>query len=196
MRDLLGVTQAEARPNDLYMHWFAVTVKPQHERAVEAQLVAKSLEAYLPLYSSRRRWSDRVKTLELPLFPRYVFCRFVFEDRLKVLSVPSISAIVAFGGMPCPITQDEIDIVKRLVGSGLPITPWPFLRIGDRVRIREGSLSGVEGILAKEKAAYRVVVNVHMLQRAVAVEIERDLLEPISSPPMQSYESAALSGVS
>ncbi len=174
------------------MHWFAVTVKPRHERAVEAQLVAKSLEAYLPLYRSKRRWSDRVKTVELPLFPRYVFCRFMFEDRLKVLGVPSITSIVGFGGIPCPISHDQIDVVKRLIGSGRPITPWPLLRIGDRVRIRQGSLSGIEGILAKEKAAYRVVVNVHMLQRAVAVEIERDLLEPIPGSPKHLYESAAL----
>jgi transcription antitermination factor NusG len=163
------------------MNWYALTVKPQHERSVAEQLAAKSLEGYVPFYRTRRPWSDRMKTLELPLFPRYVFCRFRFEERLKVLSTLSVISIVGFGGTPCPVTEKEIDLIKRMIDSNLPIMPWPCLRIGQRVRIRQGPLSGVEGILAKEKAAYRVVVNVEMLQRAVAVEIERDLLEAIGS---------------
>ncbi|MGI9072197.1 MAG: transcription termination/antitermination protein NusG [Bryobacteraceae bacterium] len=173
------------------MTWFALTVKPQHERSVEAQLRAKSLEAYVPLYCSRRHWSDRLKTLELPLFSRYVFCRFKFEDRFKVLNVPSVMSIVGFGGSPCPISEREIEVVRLIVSSGLAIMPCPFLRIGDWVRISQGPLSGLEGILAKEKAPYRVVINVDMLQRAVAVEIERDLLEAIATPQKGLHQSAA-----
>ncbi len=174
------------------MHWFALTVKPHHERAVEAQLNAKSLETYVPFYRSKRRWSDRVKTIELPLFSGYAFCRFRFEDRLKVLSIPSVTSMVGFGGTPCPIPDKEIELVALIVNSGLPITPWPFLRIGDRVRICQGSLSGLEGILAKEKAQFRVVVNVEMLQRAVAVEIQRDSLEAIVNPPKHSNQPASV----
>jgi transcription termination/antitermination protein NusG len=162
------------------MNWFALTVKPQHERAVGEQLASYSLEAYVPLYRSRRRWSDRVKTIELPLFPRYVFSRFAFENRLKVIGIPSVVSIVGFGGTPSPISQEEIDLVKLLAGQNLPISPWPVLRVGERVRVREGPLVGVEGILVREKAAYRVVVNIEMLHRAIAVELERDLLEPVA----------------
>jgi transcription antitermination factor NusG len=184
----MGVTKAEARPKKP-MDWFALTVKPQHERSVAEQLAAKSLEGYVPLYRTRRLWSDRRKTVELPLFPRYVFCRFRFEDRLKVLSTLSVISIVGFGGTPCPVTDKEIDVIKRMIDSNLPIMPWPFLRIGQHVQIRQGPLSGLEGILAKEKAAYRVVVNVEMLQRAVAVEIERDLLEAIGGTQKEPFQS-------
>jgi transcription antitermination factor NusG len=109
------------------MHWFALTVKPQHERAVAEQLKVKSLEGYVPLYHSRRRWSDRTKLIELPLFPRYVFCRFQFEDRTKILSILSVTSIVGFGGMPCPVSEKEIATIKSLAGSGLPIAPSPAL---------------------------------------------------------------------
>lgn len=179
------------------MYWFALTVKPQHERSVVEQLTAKSLEGYVPVYAARHRWSDRVKTVSLPLFPRYVFCRFRFEERQKVLSIFSVTSIVGFGGTPCPVSQEEIDTIKRIIGSNLPIMPWPFLRIGQPVRISEGPLSGVEGILAREKAAFRVVVSVEMLQRAVAVEVERDSLEVIGSvrepTPRQQLNPANLS---
>lgn len=174
------------------MHWYALTVKPQHEKSVAEQLSAKSVEAYLPLCLLRRRWSDRLKTVQLPLFPRYVFCRFQFEDRLKVLRIPSVTSIVGFGGTPCPIPENEIDTIKRLVDCGLQIMPWPFLRIGHRVRIREGPLCGLEGMLAREKAAYRVVINVEMLQRAVAVEVERELLEATTNHRRDLSRAAAL----
>ncbi len=162
------------------MNWFALHVKPQHEKAVEQQLNTRLLEGYSPYYSARRRWSDRVKTIEFPLFPRYVFGRFSFEQRLSVLTIPSIVAIVGFGGVPCPIPDAEIEMIRSMVSSGLPLTPWPCLRVGERVRICHGPLAGLEGILAREKAAYRVVVNVELLQRAVAVELERDLIAPVS----------------
>jgi len=161
------------------MHWFALTVKPRHEKAVTEHLSARSLEAYAPVYRERRRWSDRVKTVELPLFPRYVFCRFSFADRLKVIGMPSVQSVVGFGGEPVPVPDEEIDAVRMLVGSGLAVAPWHYLRIGQRVRIREGPLSGLEGILAREKSGYRVVINVELLQRGVAVEIDRNFVGTI-----------------
>lgn len=169
------------------MNWYAITVKSQHEKAVDQQLQAKALESYLPLYRARRRWSDRIKAVDLPLFPRYVFCRFGFEDRLKVLSISNVTAIVGFGGKPCPISDDEIGSIKTVVGSSLPYSPWPFLRTGQRVRVRQGALEGLEGILAREKSGCRVVLNVELLGRAVAVEIERDLVCPVSSAMTASH---------
>jgi len=163
------------------MNWYALTVKPQHEKAVDEQLQAKALESYLPLYRARRRWSDRIKAIDLPLFSRYVFCRFGFGDRLRVLEVSSIISIVGFGGKPCPIPDHEIASIQAVVGSGLPVSPWPLLRIGQRVRIGQGALQGLEGVLAREKSSYRVIVNVELLNRAVAVEIERDLVHPAAA---------------
>lgn len=180
---------AEAHPHSP-ADWFALTTRTQHERAVAEQLAAHSLEAYIPLYRTRRRWSDRIKIIELPLFPQYVFSRFTPESRLKVMGIPSVVSIVGFGGKPSPINEEEIDTLKRLAAQA-QVMPWPFLRVGERVRVCDGPLSGVEGILVREKAAYRVVVNVEMLQRAVAVEIERDLLEPVKMPPgVQSFEGS------
>ena len=182
---------AEACPHGP-MNWYALTVKSQHEKAVDEQLQAKALESYLPLYRARRRWSDRIKTIDLPLFSRYVFCRFDFEDRLKVLSISSIVSVVGFGGKPCPIPDHEIEIIQAVVGSGLPISPWPFLRIGQRVRICQGALEGLEGILAREKSGYRVIVNVELLNRAVAVEIERDLVRAVAGAPTAPSSSLYL----
>ena len=175
------------------MRWYALTVRPQHEKAVADQLRAKALESYLPLYRARRRWSDRTKTIELPLFPRYVFCRFNFEARLKVLQVFSIVSIVGFGGKPCPIPDHDIETIQAVVGSGLPVSPWPFLRIGQRVRVTEGALEGLEGILVCKKSGYRVIVNMELLNRAVAVEIEQDLVCPVSGDPTAPLSEIYLS---
>jgi len=188
----MGVTTAEVHPVQR-MNWYALTVKAQHEKAVADQLRAKALESYLPLYRARRRWSDRTKTIEMPLFSRYVFCRFNFEARLKVLQVSSIVSIVGFGGKPCPIPDHEIQTIQAVVGSGLPVSPWPFLRVGQRVRVTEGALEGLEGILARKKSGYRVVVNMELLNRAVAVEIEQDLVRVVAGAPTAPLSEPYLS---
>lgn len=186
----MGLTMAEAYPHDA-LSWFALTVKSRHERAVSEQLAACSLEAYVPIFRSMRRWSDRVKAIQVPLFPQYVFSRFPVERRLTVIAFPSVSSIVSFGGVPCSITQREIDTLKLLTSQDYPLMPWPFVRMGQRVRVRQGPLFGLEGVLVREKAAYRVVVNVEMLERAVAVELERDLLEPVLSSRLSGSISFA-----
>ena len=108
----------------------------------------KGFEAFLPAYTSRRRWSDRIKELELPLFAGYLFCRMSLEERrLPVLTTPGIRGIAGMGGTPTPVPEGEIDAVRAIVASGLATRPWPFVKVGDRVRLRGGSLDGVEGIL-------------------------------------------------
>src|SRR5690242_8121340 len=104
--------------------WFALTVKAQHEKAVEAYLRANALEGYAPRYRAQRRWSDRIKTVERPLFPGYVFCRFSFMERLKVLGAPGVGSIVGFGGVPAIVQESEINAMKAAIASGLPIAPW------------------------------------------------------------------------
>jgi hypothetical protein len=105
-------------------------VKSRHEKAVAERLRARSVEIYLPLHGARRRWSDRIKTIDPPLFSRYVFCRCGFDDRLKVLQISGAKSIVGFGGKPGPIPATKSKPFKALVSSGLPVLPWPFLRIG------------------------------------------------------------------
>lgn len=153
--------------------WFAVTVKPNHEKAAAQSLECKGWEVFLPLCRARRRWSDRVKELELPLFAGYVFCRFLRPDKAGVLATPAVTSVVGFGSRPAAVPDVEIDSVRSLVASGLPLSPWPFLRVGERIRIEAGPLAGVEGTLTQLKDAWRVVVSVELLQRSVAAEVER-----------------------
>lgn len=160
--------------------WFALTVKPNHEKTVASVLRSRALEEFLPLYRVRNRWSDRVKELQVPLFPSYVFCRFTFAQRMRVLTIPSVTCIVGFGGEPAPIPDGEIDAVQKLVASRLPLGPWPFLKVGQRVRIDHGALRDVEGILLQIKDSYRVVVSIEMLQRSVAVTIDRDMISSVA----------------
>jgi len=164
-------------------HWFVLTVKPKHEKAVGDQLQARSLEPYVPVLRSRRKWSDRLKVVELPLFPGYVFCRFSLPRRSEVLRVPSVRSVVSFYGKACPVSDTEIEAVRAMVDSGLPVMEWPYLKVGQRVRICEGSMCGLYGILVQEKRGYRVVVNMELLNRAVSVELDRDWVKAESQPP-------------
>jgi len=165
------------------MNWFALSVKPQHERSVAEQLKGRMLESYAPTYSVKRYWSDRVKIVDRPLFTGYVFCRFRFDDRYKVLTLPSVTSVVGFGGKPCPVSDGEITSVKEMVDSGLPVLPWDYVAVGQRVTIRRGRLAGLEGVLARDKTVDRVVINVEMLGRGVAVEIDRDAIGPLCQRP-------------
>jgi transcription antitermination factor NusG len=160
--------------------WFALTVKPNHERAAAQALGFKDFEAFLPLYHTRRRWSDRIKELELPLFAGYVFCRFTTAERAKVLATPGVNSVVGFGSKPAPISEEEIGAVRTMIASGLPVGPWPYLRVGERVRIEAGPLSGLEGILTQVKDTWRVVVSVELLQRSVAAEVDRATLSAVN----------------
>jgi transcription antitermination factor NusG len=158
--------------------WYALAVKPRHEKAVAADLRQRGLEEYLPLYGARRSWSDRVKLVELPLFPGYVFCRYGYGERSRVVTAPGVRAVVGFAGADAPVEDSEIAALRTILAAGLPVAPWPYLGAGSRVRIARGPLAGVEGTLAGDKGAWRVVVNVELLRRSVAVEVDREAVAP------------------
>ena len=161
--------------------WFAVRVKPQSERVVAIVARHKGFEEFLPLYKTRRRWSDRFKWVELPLFPGYLFCRLKEESRLPILTIPGVLHFVGVGKIPVPIDDGEIAAIQAGVQSGLMAEPWPFLDVGNRVRIEEGPLCGVEGILIEVRKKQRIVVSVSLLQRSMAVEIERHWARPLDN---------------
>src|SRR5262245_61716341 len=129
--------------------WFAIQVKSTHEKRVTSLLEYQTFECFLPLYTSRRRWSDRIKRVELPLFPGYVFGRFVASARVSILKTPSVIGIVGIRNIPTPIDVHEIAAIQRVVHSGFGVSPHPFLQVGQRVRINSGSLNGLEGIIAE-----------------------------------------------
>jgi transcription antitermination factor NusG len=160
------------------LDWFAVRVRARYENVVARCLKAKGYECFLPTYWSKRRWSDRVKELELPLFPGYFFCRFHLEDRLPVLKTPSLISIVGIAQNPIPVDEAEIEAVRTLVNSGLRHQPWPYVSIGQKVRIEYGALRGLEGILQSFKGRHRIVVSVTLLQRSVAAEIDSSWVSP------------------
>ena len=183
---VLGAESAVA-PGDAALSWFALTVQHKHEKVVAWNLDQAGVESFVPLCRTRRMWSDRVKELELPLFPTYVFSRFTWQERVSVLRIPGVRGIVGFGRDGTPIPEVEINTLKQMVASGVPIHPWPYLKVGDWVLIVRGPLQGLEGILVRHKGAWRVVVSVHLLQRSVAAEVDRLWLAP-SAPTKPRLE--------
>ena len=154
--------------------WFALHVKPRHEKSVAQTLRTKGYEEFLPLFTGKQRWSDRVKKVVKPLFPRYTFCRFDPNHRLPILKTPGVLEVVGFGRGPEPVDPPQIEAIRAIVESGLPAEPFPSIEVGEKVRVMEGPLRGLEGVLQRYRDLDRLIVSVTLLQRSVAVEIERD----------------------
>jgi transcription antitermination factor NusG len=168
-----GSGQSDTLVEGSRVAWFALQVRSQHEKGVVDRLEGTGgCELFLPLYKCRKRWSDRIKEFEVPLFPGYIFCRFDPMDRLPVLKTPGVIQIVSANHVPIPLDEAEIRAVQTLVASGIPNQPWPFLEVGDRVRIESGPLTGVEGILTAFKGKNRLLISISLLQRSVAAEID------------------------
>ena len=161
--------------------WFALRVKSRYEKLVATVAHNKGFEEFLPLYQCRRRWSDRFKSVELPLFPGYVFCRLNPEFRLPILTIPGVLHFVGLGRIPVPIDDAEVAAIQTAVRSGLEIEPWPFLNVGQQIRVEAGPLAGLEGILIDMRKKTRIVVSVSLLQRSVGVEIEADWVRPLNA---------------
>ena len=170
--------------------WHALSVKHQHERTVEAALKHKGFEAFSPTYRTRRQWSDRTKEIEQPLFAGYVFCRFAYPAKARILNTPAVSRVVEFGGGPAIVPDAEIAAVRAVVAAGQPMRPWPQLKPGDRVRVERGPLRGVEGILLREKDAVELVVSVELLQRSVAVQVDAMAVVPLGPRAAASGRAA------
>ena len=153
-------------------------------------LLAKGYEGFLPLYRCKRRWSDRIKEIELPLFDGYMFCRFDVMRRLPILVTPGVIRVVGIANNPTPVDEDEIAAIFSIVMAGAQAEPHPYLLVGQRVRIDRGTLSGVEGILLAEKKPARLVVSVTLLQRSVAVEIDEAWVSPVGPAPRLPLKAA------
>ena len=152
--------------------WYAAYTCAQHEKRVAAELEAREVEHFLPLYSSVRRWKDRRVNLDLPLFPGYVFVRLALRNRLRVVQIPSVVRLVGFGGLPTALPDAEMEIMQSGLSQGRRAEPHPFLTVGRRVRITGGPFTGLEGVLKRKKSSLRVVVSLELIQRAVAVDVD------------------------
>jgi transcription antitermination factor NusG len=159
--------------------WYALHVRSRRESYVAAQITSQGYECFLPAYRNLRQWSDRVKEVEQPLFPGYLFCRFNFLERRPLITTPGVMQIVGTGRTAVAVADDEIVALQLALSSGLPRQPWPFLEVGQRVRINYGNLHGLEGLLVNLKGNHRVVLSVSLLQRSVAMEVDAKWLTPV-----------------
>jgi len=142
-------------------------------------LSGRGYEILVPTYESTRRRSGRTKKVNYPLFPGYLFCRFDVQKRLPILMTPGVIAVVGQGRIPIPVEESEISAIQSIVSSGTCAEPWPYLELGQKVRVEDHALRGVEGILIGYKGSHRIVVSVTLLRRSVALDIERSLVTPI-----------------
>jgi transcription antitermination factor NusG len=154
--------------------WYAVQTRARHEKIIAHRLQERGISTFLPLVREVHRWSDRKKTVELPLFSCYLFTRLTAtnEDRLCVLRSEGVFQIVGGHGEGAAIPDEQIEAIRTLVDGQLPVCSHPFLRIGQRVRIRTGSLAGVEGILVSRKGDQTLVVSIDVIQRSLAIPIK------------------------
>jgi len=170
--------------------WYALHVKDRYEKIASSNLAGKGYDVFLPTYSSRRRWSDRINVIERPLFSGYVFCRFYFGERLPILTVPGVQYVVSFGQTATPVDSTELNALQRAVDSGLPCEPYPYLKVGYRVRVESGPLTGLEGFVLDVSKPYKLVISLNLLCRSVAVELDRTSVKPIDGPTTVEHRRA------
>lgn len=168
-------------------NWFAVYTAPRHEKRVAQHLSQREIEFYLPLYRSVRKWSDGSKvTLDLPLFPSYLFVHIRRSERVSVLKVPGALAVVGgTGRQPVPLPDETIDALRTGLHLRSP-EPYPLLTVGKRARICSGALAGMEGVVVRKKNSLRVVLTLEHIMQSIAVEVSAEDLEPLESAALAS----------
>lgn len=160
-------------------NWYALYTRHQHEKSVAWMLTNKGFEVFLPLYTSVRRWQHRVTTVSLPLFPSYVFLRGGLDRWLQIVTTPGIHAVVGSTSGPAVVEREEIEAVRLMIEGAPSVEPCPFLKSGDRVRVKSGPLAGLEGILVRKRNIFRFVISVEMLGKSASVEIDSTAVESI-----------------
>jgi transcription antitermination factor NusG len=174
-------TEADSpsRGNSVTAEWYAVYTKFQHEKSAAKLLESKNFEVFLPVYRTVHRWQDRNQLVVLPLFPCYLFLRANLDRKLEALQTAGVRWLVENGGNACPISETEIEELRKICSVGLQVQPHPFLKQGDQVRIHRGPLAGTRGFFVREKNHYRVVIAVELLRKGVSVEIDLRDIEPL-----------------
>src|SRR5277367_994797 len=162
-------TYDSAAQQSFSVKWFAAYTNSRHEKCVASQFAERQIESFLPLYAARHRWRNRCEVLvDLPLFRNYVFVRIDPRERVRVLEVPGVLSLVGFGRTLAPLPDFEIEALRSGVGRR-KIEPYPYLVIGERVRIKAGPMTGMEGVLVRKKNNFRVVLALDVIMQCVAV---------------------------
>jgi transcription termination/antitermination protein NusG len=162
-------------------NWYAVQTRARHEKAVVHRLRERGVTTFYPAVTEVHRWTDRKKIVEVPLFSCYLFVNLMpcNEDRQKVLRVDGVLDLVGTDRMGTPIPNEQIEAVRALVDKMVPYACHPYLKAGQRVRIRSGALDGIEGILLSRKGDQKLIISVDAMQRSLAVQIDGYDIEPI-----------------
>jgi transcription antitermination factor NusG len=181
---LEGVLNTKMNAEPSRDRWYALQVRSRWESSTATLLSGKGYQIFLPTFKIEKRWRGRSRKVDAPLFPGYVFCQFDSLKRLPVLVTPGVLNVVGRGRIPVPVEDSEIETVQRVISSGLRAEPWPYLEVGQQIRIQDGALCGLEGILVSFRGSRRIVVSVSLLCRSVSLEIERSRVCPIQ--PMRT----------
>lgn len=164
------------------LRWFVAYTASHHEKHVLDLLTDRHIESFLPLYRARRQWKKRAPvTLEMPLFPNYIFVHVAHEDRVAVLATPGVFSLVGDGRQPWELPEWEIEALRAGIRNR-EVEPHPYLVVGERARVRSGALAGFEGVILRKKNNLRIVLTLDHIMRSVAVEVGADELEPLSNP--------------
>jgi len=161
-------------------NWYAVYTASNREKRVERHLRTKGVEVFLPLYTVTKRWKNRIRAkVDLPLFPGYLFARIALSERVRVLEVPSVVSIIGKGREPIPLSDVELDALRTGLRLG-QVDPHPYLKVGNRARIRTGPFAGMEGIVVRKDGQLRVVISIDCIMRSMAVHVNAEELESCS----------------
>ncbi len=162
-------------------HWYALHTRARHEKAVERRLHDQGMETFLPTTMEVHRWSDRQKKVEVPLFTCYVFirCALSAQDRARVYQVDSVHGFVGASGASVPIPDEQIENIRKVLMHAAPWRAYPFLKAGQRVRVRGGAMDGVEGVFVSENGDHSLILSVDAIQRSMSVRIDGYDVEPV-----------------
>ena len=160
--------------------WYAAYTRCHHEQISADEMGRRSIEHFLPMYDTVRRWRDRRKRLSMPLFPGYVLVRIAFDQRRSVLVIPGVVHLVGFGDRPAPIGDDEIEKLRTIVKQGVAAEPHPYLAVGRRVRIARGVLTGLEGVLIRKKSRLRMLISIELIRQSATIDVDAADVEPVA----------------
>lgn len=169
------------KPSIQRADWYALRTRARHEKVVRDRLEQIGIEPLLPTMHRLSQWHDRRKLIETPLFAGYCFARFDLGERLRVLNTDGVAQIMGIGVVPTPLSADEVDSLLRMVASGRPLAPHPYLQEGQRVHVVRGPLEGATGIFLRRQHPCRLVLSVQLIQQAVSVEIDAANVEPLAT---------------
>ncbi len=201
-----GSLPGNVTPADSDARWYAIRTRSRHEKVAVRELDAQGVQVFLPLMSSMRQWSDRRTPVEMPLFPGYAFVRVAYlsGDRVRVLRTTGVVEFVGPSMAGASIPDEQMESIRTILARKIAVEEHPFLQVGQRVRVRNGALSGVEGILVAVKGGRTLVISVEPIQRSLCVKLDdydvesiggRDAATPQGerAPSVQAYASTSSS---